>query len=309
MEDDAPECKLKIDWHDAPISLSLIDQLHGDAQGHLQAAYPDWKGTVKQMLADYFESKGISDVYKAALDVHMLNGEARMSALRADVEARARDASPISRNRRALCNQEEAYTELSEEIHTEGGTKKTRITFKRVPSGEFNSRLDEKQEKKGKAKIDSVMLNYKWLIEAADEQGFLQPTKAQVKPGKTKGAQTKHATVMSISAHDDIVAAKDKVIKNLRTQLSNTQKASGGSTDSRTAACAAEMKVKAVERQLEESKSKVLELQSEIQSLKQQVAINSAETAAAVANAKVEVMQQMMGGASFLSPPTSNRSV
>jgi hypothetical protein len=308
-EDDVLECQLCIDWHDAPIPLSVIDQLHGDAQGHLQVSYPDWKGNVKKIVADYFESKEIVNVFQSAIDIHKLTGDERVAALRADVIARAHEASPISRNRRAHDNYSEAYDEVEEEIHTDGGTKKTKIELTRVPTVEFNKRLDEKQEKKGLVKIDSVMRNYKFLIDAADEEGFLRPSKTEGKSTKPKCETNKGATVMSISAHVSIIAAKDKIIKNLRTQLSNAQKASGGSKDSTIAVAAAEVKVQLAERKLQDSKSKVLELESTIQSLNQKVAVSSAETAAAVANAKVEMMQQMMNAQSHKSPPSAQRSI
>jgi hypothetical protein len=305
--------ELKIDWHDIPISLCHVDQLHGDSQGYLESSYPTWNGGVKKMLADYFESEPVRcvNVFAEALEINKLKGDERIEALRKDLASRADPASPVVRNRRATCNKTVAYDQHDETEETPGGGTKINTTFTKVDTPTFEARLKVKQIEKDQTAVNTSISRYQRLLDAAEQEGIMPSGSKQPKSATPKVTKVPPKT-MGVAAHQKVVDEKDKEIRSLRTMLNLSKKRCNDSTtsskDGDLELQAAKVRLLSAESNVRDCNSQIFQMKLTITQLEEQRNVHAAEMKAAVAEAKVQTMEKMMMQAQHGAPNSAHLS-
>ena len=161
-----------------------------------------------------------------------------------------------------------------------------------------------------KKKVDSSVTNKVLLsLQSFDEQlksvdgdGYL--TKSRNKPSKgTEAPDSKKSKIMSARAHILALEQKDKIIHNLRQQISKLKKAEA---PTKVVTCPAQtQKVEELEAHGVALMDKIQQLQSKNAKLVADAALNESKLIAAVAEAKLEVMEKVVQRR-YEAPASSN---
>jgi hypothetical protein len=304
VDEDEEDVRVSVDFHDTGLPLKCLHDCHGDAQDYLCSTYPSFSENIWDFIDKYFTDLQVPNLLDKFKAVHELHGDARRAALEADVKVRASDLgdSPVVIGRVNKRNHSEAYDEHEESVETPGGTKGTKTVRVEVDTPTFVARLEANSRAGVSSRVDSSLQLYDQLLERVDSEGFLSKEARAASKLKAGGK----ANVIGMKAHLDVLAAKDKKINNLRVQLTQAKKAD-------VLAAEAE-KTGAVATELVEAKetcgcllTKVQNLQARVSELEGKLALSTAEKQAAVAEAKVQVMQQMFSASNALTPEL-NRS-
>lgn len=298
-DQDHEDCTVTPDFHDVGLPLKNIHSVEGSAQAHVRSLYPSWTGNIAESVEAYFIKIGVEDQCSKFDTINNLQGAARRVALEADVKSRVLDlgeSSPQPVGIMSRRGKREAFDMTVDEEVTPLGTVHQHEVYVPVSTPVFEKRMLDKAEKEKMSQVHKSMELYDELVECVDAQGFLKITKPGADPHELPKIR-KDATVISIASHTRLLQIKEAANIALRAEISRLKRKQPD------APAAITSNMVDLTDELNEAKTAASLLLDRIQDLQKQVAskqakldLAEAEQKAAVANAKVEVMQSMMGG-------------
>jgi hypothetical protein len=308
-EKDSEDCTVIPDFHDTNLPLKNILSVHGCAQDHLRALYPSWSGSIDEIVNEYFKRIGVQNECNNFHTVNNLHGNARRLALEADVKARVLDLVDGQMKPVGVLSKRgkpEAFDMQIEEETTPQGTVHEHEVYVPVSTPIFEARMLDKAEKNKLSQVEKSMQTFDELLESVDEAGFLKMSKTGADPNE-KTRVRKGATVISMATHTSVVKTKDATILSLRDKISKLKRKVPDAPDPKTVV------VVDLSSELDQSNKhcghlldKIQLMQGQLNAKQAKLDLASSEQNAAVANAKVEVMQAMMNG-SFSTSQTPIR--
>jgi hypothetical protein len=308
-DQDPEDCTVTPDFHDVGLPLKNIHSVEGSAQAHIRSLYPSWTGNIAEIIQAYFLKIGVEDQCSKFDTINNLQGTARRLALEEDVKSRVLDWGERSPQLVGLVSRRgkpEAFDMTVDEEITPLGTVHQHEVYVPVATPIFEKRMLEKAENEKLSKVQKSMVAFDELLESVDEQGFLQISKLTADPKELPKIR-RDATVISIASHNRLLQSKEAANAVLRAEISRLKQKK---PDAPTAITSS---VVDLSDELDEAKTsasllldRIQELQKQLTSKQAKLDLAEAEQKAAVANAKVEVMQSMMGGG-FSTNQTPNR--